>query len=150
MTAALKIAAETKPARKTAPRKTAKAVAKTANNHKPYAIGGVVLMSVLSALLNGYANSTHATVAWAGWGMGIVIPAIVLILAKVAGGQWKAGQVARAKITGGAGLGLLVLSVWHCAQSIALLTGGNLWLALPMAVAIDMGLVCCEVATLDD
>lgn len=32
-----------------------------------YAMGGVGLMAVLSALLNGHANAQHATRAWAGW-----------------------------------------------------------------------------------
>jgi hypothetical protein len=41
-----------------------------------------------------------------------------------------------------------LLSVWHCATSISLLTGSPLLLALPMAVAIDVGFVCCEVAAL--
>jgi hypothetical protein len=36
-------------------------------------------MAVLSAALNGYANAQHAAVAWAGWGMGLTIPAIILL-----------------------------------------------------------------------
>jgi hypothetical protein len=37
-------------------------------------------------------NAQHATVAWAGWGMGLTIPAIILLLGKVAGLLWKRGQ----------------------------------------------------------
>ena len=121
----------------------------TTDHTKHYAMGGVGLMAVLSAGLNGYANAQQATVVWAGWTMGIVIPIIVLVLAKVAGGQYNRGHLKRAACTASAGLGLLLLSVFHCSQSIALLTGGSLWLAAPMAIAIDAGLVACEVATLD-
>lgn len=115
-----------------------------------YAMSGVVIMAVLSALLNGYANAEHATVAWAGWGMGLVIPAIILILGKVASLLYKRRQKRAAHVTGGVGIGLLALSVWHCANSIAALTGSPLLLALPMAVAIDCGFVCCEIAALLD
>src|SRR5271157_5009301 len=55
------------------------------DNMVKWANGGVLLMATLSAALNGYANSQHATVPAAGWGMGLVIPLIVLVLAKVAG-----------------------------------------------------------------
>jgi hypothetical protein len=113
-----------------------------------YAGVGVALMAVLSALLNGYANCLHATIPWAGWAMGLTIPAIILLLGKVAGLLWKCGQYRLAYLTGGTGTGLLLLSVWHCATSISLLTGSPLLLALPMAVAIDVGFVCCEVAAL--
>lgn len=115
-----------------------------------YAMIGVGLMAVLSALLNGYANAQHAAMAWAGWGMGLVIPAIILILGKVASLLYRRRQKRAAQITGGVGIGLLILSVWHCATSIAALTGSPLLLALPMAVAIDCGFVCCEVAALLD
>jgi hypothetical protein len=103
-------------------------------------------MSLLSAGLNGYANSMHASVEWAGWAMGIVIPAIILILGKVAGILYKRRQNQLAYLTAGAGIGLLLLSVWHCASSIALLTGSDIIAAVPMAVAIDVGFVACELA----
>jgi len=124
------------------------------DNMVKWANGGVLLMATLSAALNGYANSQHATVPAAGWGMGLVIPLIVLVLAKVAGKQLRRKQRRRAAFTAAAGVGLLALSVWHCAISISLLTSGiaspgALVLALPMAIAIDCGLVSCEVATLD-
>jgi len=115
-----------------------------------YANAGVGVMAVLSALLNGYANATHAEVAWAGWAMGLVIPVIILVLGKVASLLWKRGEGRAAQITAGVGVGLLFLSVWHCATSIAALTGSPLVLSLPMAVAIDCGFVCCEWAAMQD
>jgi hypothetical protein len=111
-----------------------------------YAYTGVAMMAVLSAGLNGYANSLHATVEFAGWAMGVVIPAIILILGKVAGILWKRRQNNLAYVTAGAGIGLLLLSVWHCACSIAMLTGCHIIAAVPMAVAIDVGFVACELA----
>jgi hypothetical protein len=115
-----------------------------------YATTGVAGMSVLSALLNGYSHSQHATVAWAGWGLGLAVPAIILVLGKVAGILHGRGRPQLAYTTAGSGLGLLALSVWHCSESIALLTGSPLLLALPMAVAIDVGFVCCELAIIAD
>lgn len=117
---------------------------------KRWATAGVALTGVLSAVLNGYAASQHSPAAWAGWGMGVTIPVIVLILARVAGLQWKRGQRRLAYAGAGVGTGLLLLSVWHCATSIAALMGGGVVLALPMAVAIDAGLVYCEVCGLVD
>lgn len=146
MEAALKL---TTPVRK--PRKAAapKLVAKQ-DRLTHYANAGVVVMAVLSALLNGYANAQHAAIGWAGWGMGLVIPAIILILGKVAALLYKRRQTRLAYITASVGVGLLALSVWHCSLSIAALTGSPLLLAAPMAVAIDCGFVCCEVAALID
>jgi hypothetical protein len=113
-----------------------------------WATGGVILTGGLSALLNGYAASQASPVAWAGWAMGAVIPVIVLVLGKVGSLLWRRGWKTGAKGVGGVASGLLGLSVLHCATSIGLLTGSSLWLALPMAVAIDCGLVACEVAAL--
>ena len=115
-----------------------------------YATAGVVLMAVLSAGLNGYAHAQAASVTWAGWALGLVIPAIILLLSKVAGTLHRRGRLPLAYATAAAGVGLLVLSVWHCSTSIALLTGSPLALAVPMAIAIDLGFVCCELANLED
>lgn len=111
---------------------------------------GVGLSLVLSAGLNGYANSQHATVEWAGWAMGFAVPVLVLVLSKVAGETHKSNKHAVSRFAAGSGVALLVLSVWHCACSISLLTGSNLALAIPLAVAIDCGLVSCEVALISD
>ena len=120
------------------------------DNCKRWAYAGVALMAVMSAWLNGYANAQHATIWIAGWAMGIAIPVLVLILARVAGLQYRRGNLTMAKAGAGVGVALLVLSIWHCATSIALITGSGIWLALPMAIAIDAGLVYCECATLSD
>lgn len=115
-----------------------------------YATAGVVTMSLMSAVLNGYAHAQHASVVWAGWWMGIMVPVVILLLGKVAGLLQKRGYLQAAKVTAGSGLGLLFLSVWHCSEAISLLTGSPLVLALPMAVAIDVGFTCCEYALLCD
>ena len=141
----------TTPVRK--PRLARKPVSKSlpTNDHLfRYANAGVVIMAALSAALNGYANSLHASIPWAGWGMGIIIPIIILILGKVAGLLYKRGKLKMAKATAGVGIGLLALSVYHCSQSIAILTGSDWRLAVPMAIAIDCGFVCCEIAALAD
>ena len=116
---------------------------------KGWAYAGVGLMAVMSMYLNGYANAQHATVEWAGWAMGFAVPTIILLVARVAGLKYKAGKLMAAKCGAGVIGMLLLLSVWHCATSIAALTGSHIVLALPMAVAIDCGLVYCEYATLD-
>lgn len=115
-----------------------------------WATFGVGFTLILSAGLNGYANAQHSPVAWAGWLMGLAVPLLVLTLSKVAGEKWQAGQRPVAWLAGGSGAALLFLSVWHCANSIGLLTGSGLFLAIPMAVAIDCGLVACEVALITE
>jgi hypothetical protein len=114
-----------------------------------YAMAGVVTMSIMSAGLNGYAHSLHASVTWAGWALGLIIPVVILLLGKVAGIAYKRDRKTLAYCTAGAGIGLLVLSIWHCTASIALLTGSPLLLAAPMAIAIDAGFVCCELAVIE-
>ena len=80
----------------------------------------------------------------------MAVPVIILLLGKVAGLLYKRGQKRAALATASAGIGLLALSVWHVSLSIAALTGSPIMLAMPMAVAIDCGFVCCEVAALLD
>lgn len=109
-----------------------------------WAHAGVGLCVTLSAGLNAYANAQHATVPLAGAAIGIMIPCLVFILCKVAGMQWKAKSLTLARFTASVGVALLALSVWHCACSLALLTGSHILLALPLAVAIDGGLIACE------
>lgn len=115
-----------------------------------WATFGVLFTLILSGLLNGYANAQHAPVAWAGWGMGLSVPVILLFLSKIAGEKYLKNQRGPAVLAGGSGLALLVLSVYHCAESVALLTGSGLGLAVPMALAIDCGLVACEVALITE
>jgi hypothetical protein len=116
------------------------------DNTKSYAKFGVIFMASLSAVLNGYSNSQHAPEPLFGWMMGFAVPIIVLVLSKIAGNKWKKGQRHMAYLSGGSGSLLLLLSVWHCAQSIAMLTGSDYLLSIPMAIAIDLGLVSCELA----
>jgi hypothetical protein len=139
----------TEPKRKGAKRKQAPkpAAGPTANPAVVrWATFGVIFMAVLSALLNGYANAQHSPVTVFGWLMGLAVPLIVLTLAKVCGEKYRAGQKPVAWLAGGSGAALLFLSVWHCSQAIALITGSPVALAMPLAVAIDCGLVACEVA----
>ncbi len=140
-----KSAAARKPAAKKSP-----AVALPNRSTLRWATFGVGFTLVLSALLNGYANAQHAPLPFAGWLMGISIPVIVLTLAKVAGEKYRDGQRPVAYLAGGSGIALLFLSVWHCSESIAILTGSGLVLAVPLAVAIDAGLVAMEIALVSE
>lgn len=140
---------------KTAPQPAATApLARAGESGDPtvrrWATFGVGFMLLLSAALNGYANAQHAPAAWAGWLMGLAVPVIVLTLAKVAGSKWLKGERRAGGFAGGSGAALLFLSVWHCSESIAMLTGSGLLLAIPMAVAIDCGLVSLELALLTE
>jgi hypothetical protein len=115
-----------------------------------WASTGVYLTLGMSALLNGYANAQHSPVAAAGWIMGFATPALVLILSRVASLQYRKRRRNLAAFTGATCVGLLALSVWHCATAVSLLTGTHLALAVPMAIAIDCGLVACELATVSE
>lgn len=145
-------------------KRTTKAVTSTAAKPEPattpkptanlstvrWATFGVVFMCVLSAGLNGYANAQHSPIAILGWMMGVSIPVIVLTLAKVCGEKYRDGQRSMAYLAGGSGVALLVLSVWHCAESIAIITGSPVLLAFPLALAIDAGLISCELALISE
>ncbi len=144
-----------RPARKTRPASVALLAPSSpapvpVSGAKPWAAFGVVFTLALSAGLNGYANAQHAPDPWAGWLMGVSVPIIVLVLSKVCGEKYRVGQRGPAYLAGGSGAALLFLSVWHCAESISLLTGSGLLLAVPMAVSIDFGLVACEVALISE
>lgn len=115
-----------------------------------WATFGVGFTLVLSAALNGYANAQHAPNALAGWLMGLSIPVIVLTLAKVASEKYRDGQKTVGYFAGGSGVALLLLSVYHCSQSIAVLTGSGLFLAVPLAVAIDLGIVSLEISLVSE
>jgi hypothetical protein len=140
--------------RKTAPVPTAdkpkgKPAAAGRDPLQMWANAGIGLTLALSGVLNGYANAEASPVAWAGWLMGMCVPALVLILSRVGGLAWKRGRRNLAKGCGAVALALLVLSVWHCAVSVAALTGSPLVLGVLMAIGIDCGLVACELATID-
>lgn len=145
----------TKPARKRATTRPAgekqpsKREITRAANHK-WAHAGIAVCVVLSAGLNGYANSMHAPQGMGvfAWMLGIVIPCLVFILARVGGTQYTMGAIKLAYFTASMGGGLLVLSVAHCAASLSMLTGMTTWMGYAMAVAIDGGLVACELETL--
>src|SRR5262245_47476264 len=49
---------------------------------------------------------------------------------------------------GGVGVVLLALSVWHCTEALVVLTGSPAFLAVLLAVGIDMGLVASELAAI--
>lgn len=117
---------------------------------KRWASAGVYLTLGLSALLNGYSNAQHSPIAAAGWIMGFATPALVLILSRVASLQLRRKRRQLAAFTGATGVGLLALSVWHCATAVSMLTGTHLALAIPFAVAIDCGLVACELGTVSE
>ena len=82
--------------------------------------------------------------------MGVAVPVLVLVLSMVCGEKFRAGQQPVEWFVGGSGIALLFLSVWHRSEAIALLTGSPVALALPLALAIDCGLVACEVALISE
>ena len=113
---------------------------------------GLYLTVGMSACLNAYANYQHAPMGYACVGaiaLGIGVPCLIFILCKVAGMQYRSharlGSFELAYFTAGVGVSLLVLSIYHCACSLALLSGVNHWgWCVPMAIAIDGGLIACE------
>jgi len=113
-----------------------------------YVAAAVVLSSGLNAWANVDMCGSDYVLACAAAGMlGAVIPGLVWMLGKIAGHAYRAGRRGLAASVGAAGVALLVLSIWHCAHAIALLTGGGLVLSGLLAVGIDYGLVASEVAS---
>jgi hypothetical protein len=111
----------------------------------------VVAACVLSSGLNAWANvdmcgSDSVLACGAAAGLGAVVPGLVWMLGHVAGHAYRAGRRYLACAVGAAGVALLVLSIWHCAHAIALLTGGGIALSGLLAVGIDYGLIASEVA----
>ena len=107
-----------------------------------YIVGAVALSAGLNALSNGiHASATFRPFAWV---LGVATPFGVLLLGKYAGLLYRRGKAPHAYLIGGISAVLLLLSVVHCAQSIALLTRSHWLLAVAMAVAIDAGLLGCE------
>lgn len=110
----------------------------------------LVLTVVMSMGLNGYANAENAApgLTIAAWAMGFAIPVIVLGLSQLAGLVYRLGHKSIAKAIGCVACVVLLLSVYHCSTSIMATTGSPLWLAIPLAIGIDAGLVCSKVAIL--
>lgn len=120
--------------------------------HKPDALmrwarWGITLSVVLSAGLNGYANAELAAVPVAGWVIGVWVPILVVILARVAGGCRVRGWNGLAGAGAAVVVALLALSVSHCARAFHVLTGCDYLSSVLMAVGIDCGLVVCELVT---
>lgn len=116
-----------------------------------WAKAGIGLTLALSAGLNGWANAEHcaAGMGWAGWALGACVPALVLILSRVAGGAYLRGRKGLG-LTGAAVVALLLaLSVRHCAHTFSALTGADGWSAVAWAIGVDVGLVVCELYTLN-
>jgi hypothetical protein len=108
---------------------------------------------VLSAGLNALAACRHS----AGEGLltqgaaavvSGVIPVLVWGLAQLAGWLVRSRQRRLAYGAGGVGVGMLLLSVLHVSEAIALLTGQHMVLAGLLAVGIDCGLVVSELAAI--
>lgn len=102
----------------------------------------------LSAVLNGLAFAEQASSPVLAWGLGLAIPGLVLVFSRVAAGAWNDGRKGLAAAGACATVALLALSVQHLALSISRITGEHWCLAALMAVAIDLGLVACELFTL--
>lgn len=114
----------------------------------------VLIAVVLSSLLNAWANvdlcmSDSVFKQMASAILGAVIPILVWMLGKASGHAYRSGIPYIPYLIGAAGVALLVLSVYHCAHAIAILTGDS-WhiLSTLMALGIDYGLVASEVASI--
>lgn len=147
---------KSKPKRKPAkrkPRKPNKARKAALVQMKAWSERFVVPAIILSAALNGWASvlncesENQITQSAAGL-VGALIPGFVWVAFKGSGWAFKAEYWKCGLATGLAGVALLLLSLWHCAESIAYLTGSGWWMGLLMAVGIDYGLVSSEVAAI--
>jgi hypothetical protein len=112
-----------------------------------WAYAGVGLTLSLSGWLNGLAFSQSAPTPVHGWVLGVAIPVLVLVFSRVSAVLYAQGNRHLAYCGAGATLSILLLSVQHCAVSIARLTGEPVALAALMALSIDVGLVVAEVAS---
>jgi hypothetical protein len=141
---------EAKPVKKRAAAKSKKQAANYGAQVRTWAGAYIALTVTISMGLNAYANGLHAPseMLFAAWGMGAVIPLLVLILGRVAGLLYKQQAARTALAVASIGVGVLGLSVFHCCESISLLTGSHRLLATLLAIGIDCGFVACEVAIL--
>lgn len=142
--------AQSKTVRKRAAAKRKKPAANYGAQVRTWAGAYIALTVTISMGLNAYANGLYAPpeMLFAAWGMGAVIPLLVLILGRVAGLLYKQQAARTAFAVAAIGVGVLGLSVFHCCESISLLTGSHRLLATLLAVGIDCGFVACEVAIL--
>ena len=103
----------------------------------------------MSMVLNAMANGHHAKDGqiWMAYAMGGLIPVLVLLLGRVGGLLHRRKKPRLSYCVGGIGVVLLLLSVFHCTESISVLTGSNWLLAAALAIGIDCGLVACEVVS---
>lgn len=112
-----------------------------------WAVAGVALTLALSGWLNGMAFSVSAPTPLCGWALGLSIPLLVLVFSRVSALLWESGRRHLAYAGAGATVSILLLSVQHCAVSVAALTGEHVALASLFALAVDAGLVVCDIAT---
>ncbi len=119
------------------------------NNLNRWATAYVVLSAAMSMVLNAMANANHAQSGqvWLAVLLGSLIPILVLLLGRVAGLLHRRKKPRLAYSVGGIGVVLLMLSVFHCTESVSMLTGSNWLLAAALAIGIDCGLVACEVVS---
>ncbi len=112
-----------------------------------WAYCGVGLTLGLSGWLNGLAFSQSAPTPVHGWALGLAIPVLVLVFSRVSAILYAQHCRTLAYCGAGATLSILLLSVQHCAVSIARLTGEPILLAALMGLSVDVGLVVSEIAT---
>ncbi len=108
---------------------------------------------VLSAGLNGYAavlesGAESAAGQAAAATISGLVPGLVWGLGQLSGWLVRAGMRRVALAAGAVGVGLLLLSLWHCAHAVSALTGLPSVMGLMLAVGIDCGLVVAELAAI--
>lgn len=102
-----------------------------------------------SAGLNGYQATVDSQAAsWPGLAAAAVlsggVPVAVWALAKVGSSLWRAGWRKAAGLLGTVASCGLALSLVHVAHALGALTGCGDYLAVLLAVVVDVGLICCE------
>lgn len=122
---------------------------KEIDNLNRWAHGVVGLSAIMSMVLNSMANAKHAPqgTIWLAYAMGALIPILVLMLGRVAGLLYRRKNKRFAYVVGGIAIVLLLLSVFHCTESITVLTGSHWLLASAWAIGIDCGLIACEIVS---
>lgn len=131
------------------PKKERKPTRKEIDNLAIWSNAYVALAAVMSMVLNAMANASHAKSGHIimAYVMGGLIPVLVLLLGRIAGLLYRRKKHKLAYAVGTIGVILLLLSVFHCTESISVLTGSNSFLAASLAIGIDCGLVACEIVS---